>query len=236
MFITEESCLQCDLDDCRWSGSGVNGVCWNCPAGENVCSKFSNTDMCDRCLSVGYMECSWIESSCVDCPEYKCYDMKSQSSCEDTCGTTKCYWHDDLTGCLHEGEYIANMSVKLEPKPGINTRTETTEAQHRNTVSNLTSEEFTTPCGFENVITSYTSVIDESTTVETQGGSMSYSDFKENIETQAKEQNTSSSNETSVGFDISAQFLQKTTVECKMCGVESETTVGLDVERSLDTN
>eukprot|EP00494_Astrolonche_serrata_P031564 UN31833 len=151
-----------------------------------------------------------------DCPEYECYDFDNEIDCENPCGDTECYWHDNLVGCLHEGEHIAHISVRLEPIIDLqNTKTVSTVDYYKNVLSNLSTEEFTTSAGFENVITESTTILDETSTVEHSGNEVSYNSFVENAQTQLEEQTGTSQNEVEITAEMGIKMTNKAGVDIK---------------------
>eukprot|EP00494_Astrolonche_serrata_P023929 UN24187 len=93
--------------------------------------------------------CLWDMSiGCYDCPvgTTQCYDF-DKNWCEkvhSTCGVV-CYWHDDIIGCLHKGEYIRHLdlgdtSFDID-STDLNHMAITNVIQYTNEIGNLTTEE-----------------------------------------------------------------------------------------------
>lgn len=156
----------------------------------------------------------------------QCYDIQSQEECEITGVYTgiqdcpQCYWHGDIMGCLNKGEYVIGWDIDLDYDPS-NIPLEAVQAhsyRYVYTYSNLSPEEIhKTDFGHSRDMTETISYVEEETALTKDGNSVSWEDFKRNVQ-ENMERETNTSNERDEWHEEKVnRKLRSHTVEIKAC-------------------
>jgi len=129
----------------------------------------------------------------------------------------ECYWHDDVTGCLNEDEYVNSIETVIDYDPSTCRDNSEVEIFTRTYVyGNIGSTGIElTDLGFEEEYEEINSYADSSSTLTNGGGTINFEQFNEaansnkNLRTQSRETGTETTEETRKTHSVEASLKWK---------------------------
>jgi len=207
-FFNPESGCECACEEGWETSNDVSGT-------EAKCNKPSFCH--SSCYDIT------VESQCGYTAEYakfglECKDGNSKADDDSCCEV--CYWHDDLIGCLHKGEYILSYATKFDIDPtkiNLESASSTTKL-YTSKFTNMNVGPLTIPhVGHEYDVVEFTKITKESATVSADGIKSSYTDFESTMEKNMEQQEETRTKEQKQWKSKQTRNLVSATVSAEAC-------------------